>query len=85
MTRSKARSKPPAASAAPPASIEDAGRKAAIFNLAVPAFIAIVTIYLGFTYFSKPAWTFDETYYYPGATTMGRWFEKPVFDEGHNR
>jgi 4-amino-4-deoxy-L-arabinose transferase-like glycosyltransferase len=56
-------------------------RRALLTRVVVPAAIVILTIFLGLTYVSKPAWVFDEVYYYTGATSIGAWFRAPVFDK----
>ena len=43
--------------------------------------IVILALFLDLLYVSRPAWVWDETYYYPFATGIRRWVADPSLDE----
>jgi len=50
-------------------------------GLLIPAGIVFVCLVLGLVYVARPAYVFDETYYFAFSTGVGKWFEHPTLDE----
>ncbi|MHC4713601.1 MAG: ArnT family glycosyltransferase [Planctomycetota bacterium] len=56
--------------------------RSAIAKAAVPAAIVLAVLLLALIYISRPAWVWDERYYYTFSAGMRRWFAAPSLDEG---
>lgn len=60
--------------------LADAERSLAA-RAAVPAAIFFVVVLVGLSYVSRPAWVYDETYYFPFSEAVGKWVSAPTLDE----
>lgn len=64
------------------ASLEGQGGHTSLLKAAaIPFAIVAIVLLLDLVYVSRPAWVWDETYYYPFSAGVRRWVASPSFDE----
>ncbi len=59
----------------------DSLRRGVLSKAAAPLAIVFAVLFLDLFYVSKPAWVWDETYYFEFSTAMGKWMAHPTLDE----